>query len=62
MEIQVEALPDAGYPAREAATDKLIQSVKDTIGISAKVSVVEPGTIERSVGKARRVLDRRPKE
>lgn len=62
MEIQVEALPDASYPAREAAAAKLIKSIKDTIGISAAVSVLDPGMIERSVGKARRVIDRRPKE
>ncbi len=62
MEIQVEALPDATYPDREAATGELIKSVKDTIGVTAAVSVVDPGTIERSVGKAKRVIDRRPKE
>jgi phenylacetate-CoA ligase len=62
MEIQVEALPDASHPAREAATAELTKSVKDTIGISALVTVLDPGTIERSVGKAKRVIDRRPKE
>jgi phenylacetate-CoA ligase len=62
MEIQVEALPDASHPAREAATAELTKSVKDTIGISAAVTVLDPGTIERSVGKAKRVIDRRPKE
>lgn len=62
MEIQVEALPEASYPARETATAELIKSVKDTIGISAAVTVLDPGTIERSVGKAKRVIDRRPKE
>lgn len=29
------------------------------LGLSAKVTLVEPGTIERSVGKAKRVLDLR---
>ncbi len=62
MEIQVEALPDASYAARQSATAELIKSIKDTIGISATVSVVDLGTIERSVGKAKRVIDRRPKE
>ena len=62
MEIQVEALPDASHPARQAATAELTKSVKDTIGISAAVTVLDPGTIERSVGKAKRVIDRRPKE
>lgn len=62
MEIQVEALPEASDPAREAAAAELTKSVKDTIGISAVVTVLDPGTIERSVGKAKRVIDRRPKE
>ncbi len=62
MEIQVEARPDASFPAREAATKQLVQSVKDTIGITAAVTVLDPGSIERSVGKAKRIIDRRPKE
>jgi phenylacetate-CoA ligase len=36
--------------------------IKAYIGISATVNVLEPGTIERSQGKAKRVVDRRPKE
>jgi phenylacetate-coenzyme A ligase PaaK-like adenylate-forming protein len=32
------------------------------LGLSAKVTLVEPGTIERSVGKARHVDDRRTME
>ncbi|MES2599420.1 MAG: phenylacetate--CoA ligase PaaK [Pseudomonadota bacterium] len=61
MEIQVEARPDASFPSREAATRQLAQSVKDTIGITALVTVLDPGSIERSVGKAKRIIDRRPK-
>jgi phenylacetate-CoA ligase len=30
--------------------------------VTAAVSVVEPGAVERSLGKAKRVVDRRPKE
>jgi len=35
-------------------------SIKATIGISTQVVVCDPGSIERSAGKARRVIDRRP--
>ena len=35
--------------------------IKGFIGVTATVRVVEPGTIERSQGKAKRVIDRRPK-
>jgi phenylacetate-CoA ligase len=31
------------------------------IGVSCKVDVLEPNGIERSLGKARRVIDNRPK-
>lgn len=30
-----------------------------TLGITAKITLVEPSTIERSAGKARRVIDKR---
>jgi phenylacetate-CoA ligase len=39
----------------------LVARVKDTIGITTRVLIQEPGTIERSAGKAKRVIDRRPK-
>jgi phenylacetate-CoA ligase len=35
--------------------------MKAHIGISAKVSVLTPGPIERSLGKAKRVIDKRPR-
>jgi phenylacetate-CoA ligase len=35
--------------------------IKAYIGLSTTVRVVEPGTIERSQGKAKRVIDKRPK-
>jgi phenylacetate-CoA ligase len=35
--------------------------VKDVIGVSVGVDVVEPNGIERSIGKAKRVVDNRPK-
>jgi phenylacetate-CoA ligase len=37
-------------------------SIKAFIGVSARVRVVEPGTLERSQGKAKRVLDLRHKD
>jgi len=35
--------------------------IKGYIGVTAKVYVVEPGTVQRSQGKAVRVIDKRPK-
>ena len=38
--------------------DKLRQQIKAYVGISSDVRI---GTIERSIGKAKRVIDKRPK-
>jgi phenylacetate-CoA ligase len=35
--------------------------IKNTIGITARVRAVAPDTLERSLGKAKRVYDKRPK-
>ena len=62
LRIEVEALP--GWPAEryaEAAGD-VRHHVKSMIGVSADVSVLAPGTVPRSQGKAVRVRDLRPKE
>jgi phenylacetate-CoA ligase len=63
MEVLVEAALDAAAPeARNVAADRLGHLIKNTIGSSAKITVTDPGGVERSQGKARRVVDKRPKE
>jgi phenylacetate-CoA ligase len=44
------------------AGDELTQHIKSRIGVTTEVAVVEPGKIERSLGKAKRVVDLRPKD
>ena len=64
MEVQAELSPEAasfGAARREQIAHELAHAIKTHIGISAKITAVMPGAIERSVGKARRVMDRRPK-
>jgi phenylacetate-CoA ligase len=62
MTILVEAQPDAATDAaRTASGRELSHHVKSVIGISARVDVRPPGGVARSEGKARRVLDNRPK-
>jgi phenylacetate-CoA ligase len=62
MLIRVEARPERAAPeARAAAAAELGHHVKSRIGITARVDVAEPGGVERSQGKARRVIDHRPK-
>ena len=41
--------------------EKVMAFIKNTIGITAEVRVVAPDTLERSLGKAKRVYDKRPK-
>ncbi|MER6536825.1 phenylacetate--CoA ligase PaaK [Streptomyces sp. 900105755] len=59
MTVRVEARPDAGPADREAATRTIAQGIKDGVGVTVEVAVVEPETLERSLGKFRRVKDLR---
>ncbi len=62
LEVRVEARPEvmtAGEPARRAAEIQARRRIHEVVGITADVAVVPPKTIERSVGKAKRVLDLR---
>ena len=45
----------------QAAAGRLQHDIKSTIGVSADVKIVPAGSIERSIGKAKRVIDKRPK-
>jgi phenylacetate-CoA ligase len=47
-----------GESAGQSAAE-LVQRLKGMCGLSATVEIAAPGTIERSIGKARRVIDRR---
>ncbi|MFJ4245817.1 phenylacetate--CoA ligase PaaK [Streptomyces iakyrus] len=59
MTVLVETRPGTGPEQREAAAGAIAKAVKDGIGITADVTTVEPETLERSVGKIRRVKDLR---
>jgi phenylacetate-CoA ligase len=62
MEILVEATPGAAHAdARQASAGELAHHVKGVIGVNAKITVTDPGGVERSQGKARRVIDKRAK-
>jgi phenylacetate-CoA ligase len=63
LEVWVEASPalyGQGEYRVKRAEAQAKERVQDTLGISAQVLVVEPGKIERSLGKALRVVDKRP--
>jgi len=62
MRIHVEVLPAATAPEQRATcTAQLAKRIKDIVGISAEILVGDPGSVERSQGKARRVVDNRVK-
>ncbi|MET9700973.1 phenylacetate--CoA ligase PaaK [Streptomyces sp. NPDC006529] len=62
LTVRAEARPDATPAEREAAAAAVVRAVKEGIGVSVRVEVVDPWTLERSVGKLRRVVDLRGRE
>jgi phenylacetate-CoA ligase len=62
MTVHVEAVPDhADAAGRQAQEAELAHHIKSIIGISARIRVGDPGSIERSAGKAKRIVDLRPR-
>jgi phenylacetate-CoA ligase len=59
LTVQVECLPGTAPESRIRLQRELEATIKAFIGISARVRVGDPGSIERSAGKAQRVIDRR---
>jgi phenylacetate-CoA ligase len=63
MEVLVEPAPNSARAEdRQKSTAELARRVKDLIGVTAKITVTDPGAVERSQGKARRVVDKRARE
>ena len=67
LDVKVELRPHtakhmrAASPEATALGGELQRQIKSLIGVSSRVNVLEPDSIERSLGKARRVIDKRPK-
>ncbi|MFI0875025.1 phenylacetate--CoA ligase PaaK [Streptomyces parvus] len=62
LTVLAEARADATADEREKAARAIAAAVKDGVGVSVNVEVVDPETLERSVGKIRRIVDLREKE
>jgi phenylacetate-CoA ligase len=60
LAVRVERRTDAGPDDALAAGHALETLVKNTIGVSVTVDVLEPDGVERSMGKMRRIVDERP--
>jgi phenylacetate-CoA ligase len=61
LTVMVERAPDAGGADADGAGAALRRHIKNLVGVTAAVKVLPPGAIERSLGKAKRVVDKRPK-
>ena len=60
MDVFVEARSQAsGEADREVLAKQVVGRIKDVIGVSVGVTVLPPGGIERSQGKAKRIIDER---
>ncbi|SFT50564.1 phenylacetate-CoA ligase [Geodermatophilus amargosae] len=57
--VRVEARPDCPPERREQAAREVARGVKDTVGSSIEVLVVDPETLPRSMGKLQRMVDKR---
>jgi phenylacetate-CoA ligase len=62
LDVRCERLPATAENGTEAIGAELAERIKTLIGVSCRVSVLAPDAIERTlVGKARRVVDQRPR-
>ncbi len=59
LTVHVEAREGVTAEQRSAAASGLSAAVRDNIGVRVQVHVADPGTVERSAGKMRRVVDER---
>ncbi len=60
MTVHVERRPDATEADADSAGAHHAARIKNTLGVTAATVVQDPGTIERSTGKMRRIIDERP--
>ena len=61
LTVLVEPLAALGPGEADLIARKLQHDIKTNVGTTCRVEVRDPGSIERSIGKARRIVDERPK-
>lgn len=61
LTVRIECAHGAGPADATEARVSLARDIKAYIGVSAEIDVLPAGGIERSVGKARRIVDQRPR-
>ncbi|MGE4528562.1 MAG: phenylacetate--CoA ligase PaaK [Rhodospirillaceae bacterium] len=60
--VETRQPPEADPIAVDSCSKDLARHVKSMVGVTVGVRIADPGTIERSIGKAKRVIDLRPKD
>ncbi|WP_396270166.1 phenylacetate--CoA ligase PaaK [Ideonella sp.] len=62
VEVRCEVLPTHAQADRNAMAKELQHRIKTLVGVSTRIKIGDPESVERTlVGKARRVIDQRPK-
>ena len=59
IDVNVEVKPNFSHSGNEEIASRLSMSIKEFIGVSARINVLPEGTVPRSAGKAQRVIDNR---
>jgi len=59
LTVLTEASPGLDASGRDDAARLVVRAVRDFIGVGVAVQVLDPGSLERSTGKLKRVIDRR---
>jgi phenylacetate-CoA ligase len=59
LTVRVERRPGTAPEVARPAGDDLAAAIKNTIGVTVRVEVLDPDGVERSVGKMRRIVDQR---
>ena len=59
LTVRVESRPDTPRERHEGAGDEVVAAVKQSVGVTVACEIVEPDTLERSVGKLQRLRDLR---
>ncbi len=59
--VRVEARVALDGEATGRSAEELARRLKGMCGLSATIDIASPGAVERSMGKAKRVIDKRPK-
>jgi phenylacetate-CoA ligase len=59
LTVRVEATVSPDDHRRDELREQLARRVKDSVGVTVDVEVLDPDGLERSLGKAKRIEDKR---